>query len=109
MHSVTTSKKICCVSAVLHVLETYYTVLVQTLIDALVIVLQEFTHTTSAVITVKEILRRSDSADATLVTMEHTFFLPLVIIKRANVAEVGGEVFMTLGAGATFLLLVSTS
>ena len=73
------------------------------------IVFQEYVHTASAVITVKEILWRSDSADATLVTMEHTFFLPFVIVKRAYMAEVRGEVFVALGAGATFLLLVTTS
>ena len=81
MHSVTTAEEVCCISAVLHILHTNDTVLVQTLIDALVIVEQSFVHTAATVIAVKEILRWADSTDAALVTMEHPFFLSFVIVK----------------------------
>ena len=81
MHSVTTAEEVCCISAVLHILHTNDTVLIQTLIDALMIIEQSFVHTAATVIAVKEILRWADSTDATLVTMEHPFFLPFVIVK----------------------------
>jgi len=88
-----------------HAFQANDAVLLQTLVHARVVILHRNVQTAPAIVAVEKIVLATHSADATLLTVEDAFFLPFVVVKGTNGAEVPREVFIATRARFRLWLL----
>ena len=94
--------------AVLHVNHANRTILLQSLLHALVVPLQLNIQAAAARIAMETPVFTS-AAYATALTMKNTPLLRSVVVEAANLAVIGSEIFVALDAGLRLLLHGRTS
>ena len=96
-------------SRILHVLKTYGTALLQSLLDARVSFLHYDREAALTHITVEHVVFPSNPTDHALFAMEYLLLVAHIVIKCADFAVIHGKPLVAFSASIRFRLLLTTS